>query len=94
MSKRKINGTTVTVKDLSGNLKAIILPKPKTKDQENAIAKLYTVLRYKCGAAKTNILPEAERTGLPADRTLVVTYDSYTNLVPFYCEWGIVHDAV
>lgn len=82
----KINGIPVKTTDLSGNLKVITLPKPAGKDEKTANENLYTILRMKCGGAKTDILDELERQRIPNGTSLVFTYDSYTHLIPRYCE--------
>ena len=82
----KINGVKIMMTDIPGNLKVITIPDAKSQDEQDANTKLYTLLRVKCGGQKTHILSETERERLPAGTSLVFTYDSYTHIIPRYCE--------
>lgn len=82
----KINGIPVQVTDLPGNLKVITIPDAESSDAKCRNQTLYTVLRMKCAGSKPDILQENERALLPHGLSVVFTYDSYTRIVPYYCE--------
>lgn len=85
----KLNNIKVLVTELPGNLRVITIPNANSKDQDEKNRALYTLLRLKCGGGKPTVLSEPEQKALPDGINLVFTYDSYTRLIPYYCDFKI-----